>query len=346
MTSEKIGILGAGRFGTALAVLVARKHDVLIYTRQEDNIQSINAHHKHSYLGYELSPRIKATSNALDFCSQCRLIFPVVPSENFRFVMRSYSNNIKPYHILIHGTKGLDVDPDIYNREPLFLSRKEVFTMSEIIEQETQVLRVGCISGPNLAEEIMDGQPTATVIASEFEEVIAQGKSALNCSIFRVFESPEIRGAELAGAFKNIIAIGSGILEGRGLGKNIQSMLITKGLSEIIYLGKELDIHPSVFLGTAGLGDVIATATSEKSRNYSFGLRIGRGAALEDIKNDYKELVEGVRTLRIAHGLNRYFELHLPITDLLYKIVFDEYPLEDAIKYLMYFPYDVDVGFL
>lgn len=346
MMNNKIGILGAGRFGTALATLVARKHEVLIYTRQEENIQSINEENRHSYLGYELSPRIKATNTAKEFCEQCRLIFPVVPSENFRKVMQSFSSYLKPYHILIHGTKGLDVAPEIYDREPLILNRKEVFTMSEIIEQETQVLRVGCVSGPNLAEEIMDGQPTATVIASEFKEVIDQGKQALNCSIFRVFESSEIRGAELAGAFKNIIAIGSGMLLGRGLGKNIQSMLITKGLSEIIYLGKELEIHPSVFLGTAGLGDVIATATSEKSRNYSFGLKIGEGAALDEIKSDYEELVEGVRTLRIAYGLNKHFALHLPITDLLYRIVFEDYPLEDAIRYLMYFPYDVDVGFL
>jgi glycerol-3-phosphate dehydrogenase (NAD(P)+) len=342
----KIGILGAGKFGTALASIIARKHDVLMFTRQEENILSINRDHQHSYLGYVLSDRVVATNDIEKLCDQCQLIFPVIPSEIFREVMKQFNPYLRPDHFLIHGTKGLYVEPTFFENKQGTLRRNEVLTMSEIIEQETSVLRIGCISGPNLSEEIMEGQPTATVVSSKFREVILAGKNALNTKVFRVFESTEIKGAELAGTLKNIIAIGSGILAGKGLGKNMQAMLITKGLSEIVHLGKSLDISPSIFLGTAGLGDVIATATSVKSRNFRFGKAIGAGRSVQEIMVSSDELVEGYRTLKIAHGLIKHYKLRLPITTLLYRMVYEAYDLQLAIEYLMQFPYDKDVGFL
>jgi glycerol-3-phosphate dehydrogenase (NAD(P)+) len=207
-------------------------------------------------------------------------------------------------------------------------------------------VRIGCLSGPNLAKEILEGQPTATLIASKFDEVIAVGKNALSSPLFHVFGSHDLLGAELAGALKNVIALGSGLLKGYGLGKNIQAMLITRGLVEMIYFGRAMGSDVKAFLGTAGIGDLIATATSKKSRNYTFGFRLGSGERFAEVSATSDELAEGVRTLQITRHLANYYKLRVPITEMLYRIVFEDFPIQDAMDYLMTFPYNVDVDFL
>jgi glycerol-3-phosphate dehydrogenase (NAD(P)+) len=226
------------------------------------------------------------------------------------------------------------------------VSRKNVFTMSEVIKQESVVVRVGCLSGPNLATEILAGQPAATVIGSEYNEVIKLGQKALNSKYFHVFGTHQLLGAELAGALKNVIAIGSGILEGKGMGKNIQAMLITRGLTEMIYFGKALGAKPDAFLGTAGIGDLVATATSANSRNFTVGLRLAKGESIADISKSMVETAEGIRTLRITRSLARHYKLHTPITEMLHEIVFEGFDIEKAMDYLMEYPYGVDVDFL
>ena len=255
---------------------------------------------------------------------------------------------MKPYHVLIHGTKGLDLvgldEGELKRNTPV--TRANIRTMSEVIIQETSVIRIGCLSGPNLANEILEGQPTATLVASRFDEVIELGKAALNSKQFHVFGSYEILGAELAGAFKNIIAIGAGILGGKGMGHNIQAMLLTRGLTEMIAFGKQLGASNQAFLGTAGIGDLIATASSTNSRNYTFGMRLAKGESREDILNTMSEVAEGVRTLRLAHLLTRTYRLHVPISEMLYRVVFENFDIDRAIEYLMEYPYDVDVDFV
>ena len=256
---------------------------------------------------------------------------------------------LKPYHILIHGTKGFDlknVTEEELLEKKVKITRANVCTMSEVIRDESVVVRIGCLSGPNLAKEILDGQPTATVIASSFTEVIKMGQSVLNSTQFHVFGSHEILGAELAGALKNIIALGSGILGGMGMGKNIQAMLITRGLTEMIRFGTAMGSEARPFLGTAGVGDLVATATSHKSRNYTFGERIGKGESPQSIFESMPELAEGARTLKIARGLARHYKLHVPITEMLYNVVFEGFDKQRALYYLMKYPYAVDVDFI
>jgi glycerol-3-phosphate dehydrogenase (NAD(P)+) len=226
------------------------------------------------------------------------------------------------------------------------ITRGSVRTMSEVIREESVVLRVGCLSGPNLASEIFEGQPTATVIGSKFEEVIETGKKLLSSKQFQVFGTYEILGAELAGALKNIIAIGSGILGGLGMGKNIQALLITRGLMEMIYFGKAFGATPKPFVGTAGIGDLVCTATSMSSRNYTFGFRLGSGEQRDDIIASMPEIAEGVRTLKIAKHLADHLKLHVPITQMLYRAVYEGYEMRQAIDYLMRYPYYVDVDFI
>ena len=310
-------------------------------------IEKINKERQH--YGITISDHIELTNDLERVAKECTLIFPIVPSSAFRETMQLLGPFLKPYHILIHGTKGFDLKG--MTEEALMVRRvkvmrQHVYTMSEVIREESIVVKIGCLSGPNLSTEILDGQPTATVIASQFTEVIKAGQQILDSTQFHVFGSHEILGAELAGALKNIIALGSGILGGMGMGKNIQAMLITRGLTEMIRYGKAMGSHARSFLGTAGIGDLVATATSKASRNYTFGFRIGQGEAPEDIFMSMPELAEGARTLKIARGLARHYKLHVPITEMLYNVVFEGFDKKRALYYLMKYPYAVDVDFL
>ena len=218
--------------------------------------------------------------------------------------------------------------------------------MSEVIRQESSVVRIGCISGPNLASEINDGKPAGTLIASLYQEVTQEAKRLLTSQQFRVFTSNDIIGTELAGALKNIIAILSGILGGKDLGRNIQALVITKGLAEMITFGKMMGAESKAFMGTAGIGDLIATAMSPDSRNYSFGYRLGQGETVAEINANNDELVEGLRTLILVYHLSRNQKIHLPIIQVLYRIIYGNFTIEDAVKYLMSYPFDTDVDFL
>jgi glycerol-3-phosphate dehydrogenase (NAD(P)+) len=344
---KPVGIIGAGSFGVAVAKLLSQNTDVLMYSRKQEVVDAINNEHFH--YNNHLDPlRIRATNNPKEICDNCQLIFPIVPSSNFRTMMKSFAPFLKPYHFMIHGTKGFDLVG--LEEEQLLtgvvVSRANIRTMSEVIMEESSVVRVGCLSGPNLASELLAGQPTATLIASRFDEVIDAGQAVLNSKQMHVFGSYEILGAEFAGALKNIIAIGSGILGGKGLGRNIQAMLITRGLTEMIAFGTRLGATNKAFLGTAGIGDLIATATSTNSRNYTFGMRLAQGETKDEIIHSMQEVAEGVRTIRIAHRISRTYRIHVPITDMLYRVVFEGFNVDRAINFLIEYPYDVDVDFV
>lgn len=342
MEGKRIGIIGAGSFGTTVASLIANNADVLLYAKYQAQVEEINT--QHTNRGYTLAENIQATSNLKKIAEECDVIFPVIPSAAFRKAIQELSPNLTPRHILIHGTKGLDIKLD-KEQNKNFLSKDNIFTMSDVIRQETNVARIGCLSGPNLSKEIMEGLPTATVLASEFNEVINIGRSLLSTNKFFVFGSNELRGAEFAGAYKNIIALGSGILRGAHMGKNIEALLITRGLRELIYFGQAVGISSKAFLGTAGIGDLIATATSEKSRNFSFGKRIAQGETMDDILEEDGEVAEGVRTLFIANSLSNFYNINSPITKIIYKVIYNNFPVEEALKYLMSYPYAKDVDF-
>ena len=340
---QPVGVVGSGSFGTTIAKLLAVNTDVLVYTRKAEVLTSINEQHEH--MGYALSERIRATTSLEELTEQCTLLFPVVPSASFRNAIRDLSPHLHPYHILIHGTKGFDFTPGAGDPDQQ-LTREEVHTMSEVILQETDIVRVGCLSGPNLASEILAGQPAATVIASSYREVIDLGKEFLRSPGFHVFGSGDILGAELGGALKNIIAIGAGVLHGKGLGHNIHALLLTRGLSEMITIGQAMGASARAFLGTAGIGDLIATASSTDSRNFSFGELLAQGKTRREITGEMAELAEGERTLRIAHRLATYYRIKVPITSMLYKVVFEDFDIDRAIQFLMAYPFEEDTSFV
>lgn len=338
-----VGVIGAGSFGLTVAQLLAFSNHVLLFARDPQVVQTINE--TRMLLGVNLSPNITGISSYSELANACEVLFPVVPSDDFRTMMKNLGPLLTPRHILIHGTKGLDTSrvKDIGSFSGK-LHREDVRTMSEVIHEESNVLRVGCLSGPNLSKEILEGQPTATVIASEYDEVVTIGIELLTSKKMFVFGSSDILGAELAGAFKNIIAVGSGFLRGKGLGKNMQGLFITRGLHEITFFGGLLGADKSAFLGTAGIGDLIATATSSSSRNFMFGFQLGQGRSLKEIMETSDELAEGVRTLRIAFLMAKTEKIRLPIIETLYKIVYENLSLEVALDYLMRYPYSRDVS--
>ena len=340
-----IGVIGAGNFGKAVANLIAKNHKVLIYSRKPAKVNTINSTHQID--GVQLHQNITATTSLQEITEKCMTIFPIVPSRRFREMMQDLGPYLTPSHFLIHGTKGFALnniaEEDV---EKSHISRKDVSLMSEVIRQESSVVRIGCISGPNLATEILAGKPAGTLIASLYDEVADEAKQLLSSDLFRVFVSKDIVGTELAGALKNIIAILSGILAGRDLGRNIQALVITKGLAEMIAFGKMMGSDSKAFMGTAGIGDLIATAMSPDSRNFSFGYRLGKGETVAEINANNDELVEGLRTLIIVYHLSRSQKLVLPIIRMLYRIIYRDYSIEEGIKYLMAYPFDTDVDFL
>lgn len=337
---DTYGVIGAGSFGITIANLLAENGNVLIYARRPETVADMNSTR---FRKTKLADRVTATSDLEDIAKRCTLIFPIVPSANFRDMMAELGVFLRPYHILIHATKGFDLAHAVEG-EPL--TRKRVNTMSEVIEQESVVVRVGCLSGPNLAAEIMAGQPAATVIASEYTEVIKAGQAALRSRRFQVYGTHDLIGAELAGAIKNIIALGAGTLAGRGLGKNIWALLVTRGLSEMIHLGKAMGGKVEAFLGIAGIGDLVATAASENSRNYSLGYRVAKGETLSEVQDDMDEVAEGLRTLKTLKLISDHYKVHAPITQTLYAIFYKNFDMDKALDYLMTYPYSVDVDFL
>ncbi|MFY0651865.1 MAG: NAD(P)H-dependent glycerol-3-phosphate dehydrogenase [Cyclobacteriaceae bacterium] len=341
-----IGVVGAGSFGTAISNIIAESTPVLLYVRDKAKAEKIAAEGKNS--NQSLHPNISVTSDIQRIGEECEVIFPIVPSANFRVMMRQLSPFLKPYHILIHGTKGLDLnipdDEKISSENPL--TRSHVKTMSEVISEESSVLRIGCLAGPNLAKEIEQQQPAATVVASRFEEVIDAGQRLLKNDRFLVYGSNDLIGIELCGILKNIIAIAAGAIHGLGLGDNSKSLLISRGLVEMIHVGQALGGNTKAFLGLAGVGDLVATCTSQLSRNFTVGYRLAQEEKLEDIMNTMEEVAEGVNTVRIINMLATTYDIRCPITETLLKIFEGKMTVKESHSFFMKFPFRTEIDFI
>jgi glycerol-3-phosphate dehydrogenase (NAD(P)+) len=342
--TKTVGVIGAGSFGTAISNLLAENQKVLLYERKPDVVEQINRDRKHR--GHDISEHVTATTSIEEITSKCYLIFPVVPSHHFKEMIIDFSPYLRPDHLMIHATKGLHCDFDIENTTAENLKLKDIKTMSELILQETGIVRVGCLAGPNLAAEIMDKQPAATVIASRFDEVIREGQTALRSERFQVYGTRDIMGIELAGVLKNYVAIASGAMAGLGYGENTKALLITRGMAEMIYIGHALGADKKAFLGVAGIGDLIATCSSPKSRNYTVGYRIAKGEKLENILADLGEVAEGIRTLKIGKLIADNTGAPAPLLQTIYKVLFEGMEMERAVKMLMRYYVNADADYL
>jgi glycerol-3-phosphate dehydrogenase (NAD(P)+) len=340
--SKKIGVIGAGSFGMAIANLLAEKNQVLLFARTPEKLLKLEADKANK--NQAIHENIFFASTLKDIGENCDLIFPVVPSARFREMMVNLSPFLHPGHILIHATKGFDVDVDLENFYTI--SRSNIKTMSEVIREETSVVRIGCLAGPNLASEIREGKPAATVIASKFDEVIELGQKTIRSVRFQTYGSNDIFGIELAGVLKNYIAIATGAITGLNLGENARALLITRGMAEMIYIGRALGATSEAFLGMAGIGDLIATCSSPSSRNFSVGLRLSKGEKLADITKSMNEVAEGIRTIQIVKALSEYYQITAPIVHVMYRVMYENLPLEKGIKFLMRYPAYIDAEYM
>jgi len=342
-----VGVIGAGSFGTTVAMLLAHNVDVLLYVHREG--VSEGGQPIRTAAGHPLAANITLTYCLEEIAERCPVIFPVVPSGAFRIMLKKLAPHLRSNHMLIHGTKGLDVRwPQPTDSDSLpKLTREDVKTMSELIREESIIHQVGCLSGPNLARELAQGQPAGTVVASVSETVLAQGQQLLRNDRFQVYSSTDLLGVELCGVLKNVIAIGTGCLSGLGYGRNAQSLLISRGLVEMIHLGQAMGARVQPFLGLAGLGDLVTTCTNRLSRNYTLGYRLAQGVAPYQLVQNTKETAEGIHTVKAARSLIDHYQIRSPIIEIVYRMLFENLAVPEAIQYLMKHPVrSVDVDFL
>ncbi len=326
MSKTNVTILGAGNWGTVLAILASKNNNaVTLYdhnTKRADDIQKTRKNSQ--YLpNIELPSSVTVTSN-LNQCFQSQLIVPVVPAKNFRSLLKQISPFIRADHFIVHGIKGLE--PETHLR------------MSQVILEETAALRIGMLSGPNLALELAAGQIGATVVASRFEEVIETMQTTFGSSQFRIYGNHDLVGVEWAGALKNILAIACGILTELGFGLNAQAMLLTRAIAEMSRLISCMEADTNTLLGLSGIGDIIATCFSTKSRNFQAGTMLARGEAKGSIEAKLQMTAEGLNTIAVAKDLSKKHKLSLPIVEGLYEIVYRNQPLKDVMKNLMQRP--------
>jgi glycerol-3-phosphate dehydrogenase (NAD(P)+) len=342
-----VGVIGAGSFGTAIANLLAENGEVILFSRRKEVVDRILKEKRN--VGQIMHPHVHPTDNIEELCNKCFLIFPSIPSDVFRQVMKTASPFLRPDHILIHCTKGFDIKLEegvsLIDKK-LKLKPTDISTMSQVILEETIVKRVGCLSGPNLSKEIADGQPAATVIGSHFDEVIREGQQAIRSKRFQAYGSHDMVSVELGGVLKNSMAVAAGMVGGMGYGQNSMSFLISRGLSEIVRLGKALGAQPEAFLGLAGIGDLIATCTSPLSRNYTVGYRLAKGENLQQIIDSSTEIAEGIRTVNICKKLSETLDIRLPIIEITYEILYNEMPIADGLKFLMEYRKGHDIDFM
>jgi glycerol-3-phosphate dehydrogenase (NAD(P)+) len=344
--TRKIGVVGVGSFGTAVANMLAERNEVIVYARREEVVDKINSFHTVS--GRDLNPSIRATVRPDEICELCDILFFMIPSTGFLAAVRTFAPHLHPFHIIIHGTKGLTLN--LGEGESLDtiqkLKRSQVLTMSEVVLQETVVVRVGCLAGPNISKELNLGQPAATVVASKYNEVIQEGQRLLRSERFQVYGNSDIIGVELSGVLKNIIAIASGALAGLGLGENAKGLLISRGMVEMVHLSKALGGSVQSVMGLAGIGDLVTTCNSVDSRNFTVGYRLAKGETLDQILATMDEVAEGINTVRIVDAFIKTAGIRAPITENLHRVLFEDLSISEALQFLMKYPFSVDVDFV
>jgi glycerol-3-phosphate dehydrogenase (NAD(P)+) len=342
-----VGVIGAGSFGTAVANLLAENGKVLLHSKRMTAVEHINTKRENN--GQLIHPNITATNDYAEVAEKCYLIFPSLSSDIFRATIRSMAPHLHPDHIMIHCTKGFDIklpeDKTILDQD-LKLSPSDVLTMSRVILEETCVKRVGCMSGPNLAREIANMHPAATVIASKFDEVIMEGEKAIRSKRLQVYGNNDIYAVELAGVLKNSMALAAGALGGIGYGQNAMAFLITRGIGEIIRLGTAMGAEKQAFMGLAGLGDLVATCTSPLSRNYTVGARLAKGETLQYIMETSTEVAEGIKTVNISKKLADATGVKVPIISTIYRVLFEGLSVEQALGFLMEYRWGYDADYI
>jgi glycerol-3-phosphate dehydrogenase (NAD(P)+) len=320
----RVGVLGAGSWGTTLADLLARSgHHVTIWAYEPEVVEAIAARHENPVFlsGAALAPALRATADPCAAVDGADVVLSVAPSHAVRAVTTRVRGAVPPGALVVSATKGLETDT--------------LMPMSAVIGETLPGSRVVVLSGPSFAQEVYDGQPTAVVAASRDSDAARIAQRVFSTPRFRVYTGGDVVGVELAGALKNVIAIAAGMLDGLGLGHNPRAALITRGLAEITRLGVTLGADPLTFAGLAGMGDLILTSAGQLSRNRSLGVALAKGATLDEYRATHRTVAEGVNSSMAGSGLARREGVELPITEEVCAILFAGKPASASVEALM-----------
>lgn len=319
----KIAILGAGAWGTALAISLSGRHDVVLWARNSAQIAEMAASRCNSrYLpGFSLPESLSVVSDLQSALKAADLSLAVVPTAGFRPLLReiwTVGENVP----LLWACKGFETGT--------MKLPHEVF-----IEELGDRVPGGVLSGPSFAQEVAEGLPTALTLASADESFAHNAAAMIHSTRLRVYTSNDVNGVEVGGALKNVMAIAAGISDGMGFGYNARAALITRGLAEITRLGMALGGKPDTFMGLTGAGDLILTCTGDLSRNRSVGLKLAQGESLERILHELGHIAEGVFTAREVQNIARKLQVEMPITEAVCQVLYEGLPAKSAVEALL-----------
>jgi len=321
-----IAVLGAGSWGTALALLLAEKGlRVNLWVHGQETYQALITQRENIYYlpGIKLPANIFPTRSLEEALTDQRDILIVVPSHVYRPVLAEAASYLKPDCCIISATKGIENDT--------------LLTMSGVTKNLLTNLpyTYTVLSGPSFAKEVSQRLPTAITVASMNTEIAIYVQRLFATPYFRAYTHHDVLGVELGGALKNVMAIAAGICDGLGLGHNARAALITRGLAEMTRLGQKIGAEPQTFAGLSGLGDLVLTCTSSLSRNYTVGERLGRGEKITDILNSMRMVAEGVKTSRAAYTLAQKEMVDMPIVSEVYNIIYQGKSPVEGLKRLL-----------
>ncbi|HET7436537.1 MAG TPA: NAD(P)H-dependent glycerol-3-phosphate dehydrogenase [Thermoanaerobaculia bacterium] len=322
----KMSVIGAGSFGTAMAISAARAgNEVVLWAHNPDVAREIHTTGANAdYLkGARIPAGVRATSDLAEAAEFAETIFMVVPSHHYREVLTKMSAHFRGPVSVISGTKGIEIAS---------LERMSEIS-AHVLGENLRAFAV--LSGPTFAIETARGDPTAAVIASKQIDFAQDVQRAMSSATFRLYHSDDVVGVELSGSLKNVIAIAAGVLEGLGLGSNTNAALVTRGLREITRLGMALGGRLETFAGLAGMGDLVLTCTGALSRNRTVGVQLGQGKTLDEILRDAKFVAEGIKTSKSARQLAERHQIDMPITSAMYGVLYEDQTPRESIQKLM-----------
>ncbi|HHW12362.1 MAG TPA: NAD(P)H-dependent glycerol-3-phosphate dehydrogenase [Firmicutes bacterium] len=322
----KVGVVGAGGWGTALAKLLTENgHQVMLWAYEQETMAEINQKHTNERFlpGVVLPAELRASTDPAEVVDGAEFVTFVVPSQWVRTTAKQFASHLAPETVVVNAGKGLEI--------------QTLKTLSQVLKEELSALHheIVVLSGPNHSEEVSRRLPSATVVASPDLKVAEEVQEIFMSPYFRVYTNRDRLGVELGGALKNVFSMAAGICDGLNFGDNTKAALVTRALAEMRRLGVMMGAEPETFSGLSGLGDLFVTAASRHSRNAWAGREIGKGRRLEEILASTPMVVEGVPTTKAAYALSKKFQVELPIVEKMYQVLFEDYPPRQAVEDLM-----------
>jgi glycerol-3-phosphate dehydrogenase (NAD(P)+) len=322
----KIAVIGGGSWGTTLANMLAKKGlSAHLWVREHELLSEIKSTGENTWYvpGVKLFPGLHVSTDLSQVTAEADYFLFAVPSQYLRAVLETLKRHLPKNAAIICASKGIEQDT--------------LLPMSEVVREAIGSLkpRFAMLSGPSFAREVIQEMPTAVSLGCTDKKAAKDIQELLATPYFRVYTNPDVRGVELGGAIKNIIAIAAGVSDGLGFGANARAALITRGLAEMSRLGRAMGANPKTFMGLSGMGDLVLTCTGDLSRNRQVGLHLAKGDKLLDILSRMRMIAEGVKTTQAVHALGKKLSLELPITEQMHEILYQEKAPSQAVRDLM-----------